>query len=230
MRCARVRRRPAVAYPGAAARPRPACRIVRTQYEQTEGRRVGVRTQRHQRQRLGLGVQPAHRFEFGVGAAIRRLQAVGEGAHVVGDGFAVAAFRQAFQAPQAQRHVVEVELLGQAQGDFSRDVLRIGLGQHAAAPLRQVVADGFVAVGVADQFTQAPFEFAGAFAQRLDLALAQRNGARAVRVGNLQRGEHVGVFDEEVGVVLQEFGNSVGVQGFGRGVRSHGDADLVLAG
>ncbi|KAG1605240.1 hypothetical protein G6F46_013740 [Rhizopus delemar] len=75
--------------------------VVGAQHQQADSGAVGFQAQGHQRQRFRRAVQPTRGFERGIGAAIRRLQAVGKRAHVLRDGFAVTGGGQRGQVPQA---------------------------------------------------------------------------------------------------------------------------------
>src|SRR6218665_76749 len=134
--------------------------------------------------------------------------AVAEGG---GDGGRLQAIQaiQSFQAPQAQRGLWYVEQGAQTIDDGLRKPAPALDLQQRRAPLVQFVRDGRVVGAVAHHLHDALLQALDLLAQHLGLALLQAHGARAMRVGDLHAGQHLGMALEEARRAEQKLGDIV---------------------
>ena len=176
-----------------------ALRIGRAHDQQAEGAAVAAQRQDHGRVHAGGVVQPAHRFEIVVAAAVGRQQAAGEQARV---------FRHALRhtsAPScsgARPHRRRVAC-GTPKWSRRPSTTRVGRSapsrarQQALGPGVELVGDGGIVLRQVDQLGHAQFERLVLVAHDFHLAFLQRHGLAGQRARQANLAQQAGVFFEE---------------------------------
>jgi hypothetical protein len=83
----------------------------------------------------------------------------------------------------------------------------IGGGDQRHGEAMHLVGDGVVLLAEADQLDQLGFQRAHLVAQVEQLLLGDRDGAAAVRIGQRDQGQHLGILVEEFGMVVEVAGD-----------------------
>ena len=188
-------------------------RVGRAEHQQPERRAFGLDAQRHHRDRHHAGrlVEPAHRLEAGVQPAVRQREARREAlARRRSRRWRTAARANASAAPQTR-----MPACGIRNSRFSSATSTAGRssgarGQHdRSRPAMQPVGDRHVVLAVADHLDDPVLEALDLLAQHFHLPLLQRHRALAVRAGQLDRREQLGMALEEAGRVGQVVGDVV---------------------
>ena len=110
-------------------------------------------------------------------------------------------------APDADRRLRNQELVLQLAHQHVGQVGGVGGEHQRARPAVQLVGDRDVVLAVADHLDDLPLEALDLVAQHFHLPLLQRHRALAVRAGQLDRAEQLGVALEEAGAGGQVVGD-----------------------
>jgi hypothetical protein len=163
----------------------------------------------------GAGViQPAHRFEIVVAAAVGRQQAVGEEAgvfrYVLHKPGVVMTRRQ---VPQAQGGLRHAELGAQAIDQRARQVGAVARLQQRLVPAVEFLRNRLVFLRQARQVAQLQLQRLVLVAHDFHLALLQRDGLAGQRTRQLDLAQQGRVLDEKLRIVDQKVGDGGGIQG-----------------
>src|SRR5690606_16472262 len=113
-------------------------------------------------------------------------------------------------APDAQGNVRHGEVLAQVEVERVRERREIARAYERDREAVNLLADDVVLLAEAHELGELAFDELQLLAQRKRLALGERNGAPAVRMGHLDRLEELGMLVEEARVGPQEDGDLFG--------------------